>query len=270
MSTPIVKKLSVLFLMGLSLVGCSIKEDRSVCPVFLNVSFTNREDITRDVSLLGWNDIELFREAVEVEKYDPYWVKALHKQEITLSAYMGVSESTDNGHHILISPGHQSDSLYAFYTDVDCRGDEAFAEVTLHKQFCTVHLDINQPVDRMKDFRFLVEGNTCGFDLFTFQPVPGSFRCEPAAREGERIVDFRIPRQSDDSMIVSIWFKHPESGTFEPLGAFPLGEYISRLGYSWKAEELQDIYVRIDFLLGVFSIEVEGWEEGLTVSFIEQ
>ena len=256
-----------------SLVGCSIKEDRDVCPAFLNVSFTDRDAIEDRVSLLGYGTEKLFRETIDVMEHDPYWVKAVKKEVFTVSAYYGVNIASERSHYVDIPLGSECDSLYAYHTVVDCTGEEAYAEVTLHKQFCTVHLDIRKPltgVNAISNYSFLVEGNTCGFDLLNFEPVMGSYRIEPSAKPGETIVDFRVPRQVDDSMKLSIWYNHPDVGVPAHFGTFPLGEYFSRMGYRWDVEDLQDFYVAIDVIAGLIIINVEGWEDGYTFSFIEQ
>ena len=251
--------------------SCTVKEARVPCPSYLNVSFADRDQVPEgaEVNLLGWNDAELFRACIDIADYDPYWVRGVHKQILLLSAYRGVEKVKDDGHYVLITPGNQADSLYAFHDEVDCTGDMGYSEVTFRKQFCTVHLDILRSASQMKDFRFMVEGNTCGFDLLSFEAVSGSFRCEPVAAGGARVVDFRIPRQVDDSMTVTLWMR-TESGNYENLGTFPLGEYIVRTGYNWSAEELQDIYIVIDLVLGQITIQVEGWEHGKTFMYYEQ
>lgn len=252
-------------------VSCTVKEDRVPCPCYLNVSFAERETIPEgaEVGLLGWNAVELFRAGIDVAEHDPYWVKAVHKGKLILSAYRGVEKVSAKDHFVTIVPGQQADSLYAFHDVVDATGEMAYSEVTFRKQFCTVHLDILRRASEMRDFRFLVEGNTCGFDLLTFEAVPGTFRFEPVPEAGARIVDFRIPRQVDDSMTLTLWYRNP-NGTYEDIGVFPLGKYIERTGYNWKAEELQDVYIVIDLVLGTIHIGVYGWEEGATFTFIEQ
>jgi hypothetical protein len=140
----------------------------------------------------------------------------------------------------------------------------AYASVTFRKQFATVFLDIRKSADVVRNCRFLVEGNSCGFDLLDFSPVEGPFRCEPAPREGESIVTFRVPRQGDNSLAVTI---RPEESV---PARFPLGEYIDRLDYNWKTEELQDIYVAIDLARGLVDVQVADWEEGTTFPLIEQ
>ena len=243
--------------------ACSVKEDRGPCPCYLQVSFTD-PDAAGEAELLGWRDDRLFRDRVRIEEARPHWTKPVPKGMLSLSACTGYREAFAEGRQLRIPPGSEADSLYAWAGEVDATGDLAYASVTFRKQFATVFLDIRKSADVVRTCRFLVEGNSCGFDLLDFSPVKGLFRCEPRSREGESIVTFRVPRQGDTGLTATI---HPEGSTST---RFPLGEYIDRLGYNWKTEELQDIYVAIDLARGLVDVRVADWEEGTTFPLVEQ
>ena len=243
--------------------SCSVKEDRVPCPCYLDVVLP-QDSTTREVGISLWRDVEICRVAVDPADFPQAWTKPVKKGMVTLASWRGVRLATAAGHWLTIPFGEQCDSLYAFHDEVDATGERARSEVVFRKQFATVHLDIRKDADVMRRFAFLVEGNSCGFDLHTFAPVPGAFRWESAAKEGERIVRFRIPRQDDDSLSLSLRY----DGT--PAGSYPLGEYIARLGYDWGAEELQDIYVTVDLVLGLVTVSVAGWEDGAVFQLIEQ
>ena len=232
--------------------ACSVKEDRGPCPCHLQVSFTD-PDAAGEAELLGWRDDRLFRDRVRIEEARPHWTKPVPKGMLSLSACTGYREAFAEGRQMRIPPGSEADSLYAWD-----------ASVTFRKQFATVFLDIRKSADIVRACRFLVEGNSCGFDLLDLSPVDGKFRCEPRPHAGESIVTFRVPRQGDDGLAVTI---HPEGSA---PARFPLGAYIDRLGYSWKTEELQDIYVAIDLVRGLVDVRVADWEEGTTFPLIEQ
>ena len=100
--------------------------------------------------------------------------------------------------------------------------------------------------------------------MLNFSPLAGLFHFEPTPTTEDTVVTFRIPRQADDSLIITI---HSEES---PAARFPLGEYINRLGYNWKADELQDIYVSIDLARGLVDLQIADWEEGATFPLIEQ
>lgn len=256
------KLAAVMALLGLA--SCSVKENRVPCPCYLNVSFSDREHIRSEVTLLGWNVSELFRADIDVEEYNPYWVKPVRKGVFYLTALKGLENGSDASHYAMIKEGHQADSLYAFHTEVHAVDNEVFADVVFHKQFATVFFDIRKTTEQMKDFRFRIRGNVAGFDLLNYAPVPGVFDCSAVAGEDGRVTSFRIPRQMDTSITIEIFYKG------ESLGVFPLGKYIERLDYNWNAEDLQDIYVTFDLVFGQIIISVEGWEDGVVITYVEQ
>ena len=243
--------------------ACTVKEDRGPCPCQLQVSFTD-PDAAGEAEMLGWRDDRLFRDRVRIEESRPYWTKSVQKGTLFLSACTGICEAFAEGRHMRIPPGSQADSLYAWFEEVDATGDLAYAKVSFRKQFATVFLDIRKPAEVVSACRFLVEGNSCGFDLLDFSPVDGPFRFAPIPREGEQIVTFRVPRQGDSKLSVTI---QPEDSA--PT-RFPLGEFIDRLGYNWKTEELQDIYVAVDLARGLVDVSIADWEEGTVFPFVEQ
>ena len=243
--------------------ACTVKEDRGPCPCQLQVSFTD-PDAAGEAEMLGWRDDRLFRDRVRIEESRPYWTKPVQKGTLFLSACKGIGEAFAEGRYMRIPPGSQADSLYAWFEEVDATGDLAFANVSFRKQFATVFLDIRKPAEVVGACQFLVEGNSCGFDLLDFSPVAGPFRFAPVPRAGEQIVTFRVPRQGDSKLSVTI---QPENGA---PARFPLGEFIDRLGYSWKTEELQDIYVAVDLARGSVDVSIADWEEGTEFPLVEQ
>lgn len=242
--------------------ACTVKEERGPCPCYLLVSFTD-PDATGPVELLGWDAEKVFRDRVRIENCRPAWTRAVPKGTFVLSACKGVGSAVPDGHEIRIPVNCQADSLYAYYEEVDATGDIAYAKVSFRKQFATVFLDIRKTAETVRACRFQVDGNTCGFDALDFSPVAGPFRFEPAAGKGETVVAFRVPRQADASLQVTI---RPEDS---PAARFPLGEYIRDLGYSWKTEELQDIYVSIDLARGRVDLRVADWERGTEFPLVE-
>ena len=256
--------------------ACSVKEDRGPCPCYLQVSFTDPEAVG-EAELLGWRDDRVFRDRIRIEEARPVWTKPVPKGMLTVSACTGIREAFAEGHQMRIPPGSEADSLYAWFGEVDASGDLAYAQVTFRKQFATVFLDIRKSAEVVRSCRFFVEGNSCGFDLLDFSPVEGKFRCEPVPSTGistntgpgpgagdGTIVTFRVPRQGDTRLSVTVT---PEGSV---PASFPLGEYINRLGYNWKTEELQDIYVSIDLARGLVDVRVADWEQGAEFPLVEQ
>lgn len=241
--------------------ACSVRENRTDCPCRLRVVFTD-PGAAGTADLLGWDGDALFRERVRIEECRPDRERNVSRGHFVLSAWQGTKASSAEGHRVVLPPGKQFDSLYACFSDVDATGDVARAEVTFRKQFATVFLDIRKPAGTARHHTFSVEGNSCGFDLLDFGPVPGPFSCSPQMDE-DGVVRFRIPRQADDALSVAI---RDEEGFFV---RFPLGKYVAGMGYDWTSEELQDIYVSADLVRGSAVIRIADWEEGVTFPFIE-
>ena len=221
--------------------SCSVKEDRTPCPAYLKIYFADREALSgKDVYVTGRTASEtLFGEAVSVDDNDPYYLRAVHKDIIRVGA----------------------------------AGDEGVTEVELHKQFCTVHVDFNQPVAKMPELSCEVITNTCGFSFMDYTPIAGQFNYVAEEFGGERVYSFRVFRQADNTMSVRLW-EHDAgvSLKYNPvmrqIGTYPLGELIVKTGYSWSAPELQDVYVKIDLVIGQVTISVAGWDNGVTYPLI--
>ena len=157
---------------------------------------------------------------------------------------------------MIIPVGSEADSLYSCHVPVDATGEEAWAEVSLRKQFTTVTVHLRRTPDQMAASTFVVEGNTCGFDLLDFSPIAGTLRHEPVSAPGQGSVSFRVPRQADNSLTMRAIVPGVD------LGDIPIGEYIARMGYDWDEESLKDITVIIDLVIGGVMITVNDWEEG--------
>ena len=243
--------------------SCSVKENRVPCPAYLVVNVVEDERIASPVGMVGWVSDELFRHSLDLETDGRTWTTALKKGSFHFGAYSGVRSASDDGHRLVIPAGHQCDSLYAFYTPVELEEESTVVDVEMRKQFATVIVDLNQSATSMSRMKFLVTGNSCGFDLNGFKPVEGEFRYEPSVPSGSRTVSFRVPRQGDNSLRMELTL--PDGLELNPLR---LGEIIDAMGYSWKTDELQDIFVSLDFQYGIITITVEGWEEGVTIPMI--
>lgn len=262
-------------LLCLLAVSCSVKEDRTPCPAYLKIYFADRESLSgKDVYVTGRTASEtLFGEAVSVDDNDPYYLRAVHKDIIRVGAAFGPSGADFTGSSVTVPLGNQADSLWGFWDEVDCTGDEGVTEVELHKQFCTVHLDFNQPVSKMPELSCEVIANTCGFSFMDYSPISGQFNYVAEEFGGERVYSFRVFRQADNTMSVRLW-EHDAgvSLKYNPvmrqIGTYPLGELIVKTGYSWAALELQDVYVKIDLVICQVTISVGGWDNGVTYPLI--
>lgn len=236
-----------------SAVSCSIKEDRTPCPCWLDidVSLCSRQGET--VSLRGWNSTKpLFGETLYVADWPDVWETPVPKGVVHYTAYSGVRSCMASGSTLLVPEGNQCDSLWAYRTSVICEGEDAFDRVNLHKQFATVTMKLTQEPDGV--LSALITGPWAGMSLDDLGAVKGDYSYT-AGQNAEGLFVFRLPRQGDGSLVFELL---RDGHRYE---TFALGELIEKTGYDWNAQDLDDIFIGVDFYRGEISIGIGDWEE---------
>ena len=246
------------------LVSCTVKEDRRVCPCILEVSFSDKDTVEDLVTLVGWSEKELFDVSIRTDDYPDNYTHNTPRSMVHFGAAKGVVNSIKVGHLLVIAEGYECDSLYAYSDYIDCTGETAHTVVKFHKQFSTVHIGIANSDYEPGDYFFEVKSSSCGIDLLTCEAVAGSFSCAPGLYK-EKEYCYNICRQADDSMTLTVTHYSGDKVVF------PLGSFISSIGYDWEAEDLQDIYVTLDISRGRVGVGVAGWEsaEDFELSTVE-
>ena len=234
-------------------VSCTVKEDRTVCPCLLEVHFTDREHIKDPVGLLCLSESLVFKEAIRTADYPEAYVRKVSKSMLSFAAVEGIDKCRWEGGSVVVPAGSECDSLYSFNDLIDCMGEKASTVVEFHKQFATVNIVISNADAVAQDYSFVVESSSNGIDILTAGAVPGPFRFEPELFENSR-VRFRLPRQADDSLTLTVIHSSGDNTTF------PLGIFISSIGYDWNAIDLQDIYITLDISRSRVIIGVAEWE----------
>lgn len=241
-------------LMLLAAVSCSVKENREPCPCYIVFTFPDRDIVSHGVGIGAWHSKFLFSDNIDLGDYPVKYMKAVERQELVVYAYTGKNVALREERRMMIPYGSQSDSLYSFYQPIDCNDELSSCEVKFHKQFATVTVDIRKSVSQMSHYELEASGNTCGFDVLSYVPVIGPFSCKVAPIQNDYVFRFRIPRQIDNSMSITL-FKDGKQ-----TGVYPLGRLIERMGYDWLEDDLRDIFVSIDYTVSNMSVYVEGWE----------
>lgn len=234
--------------------GCSVKEDRTGCPCWLDIDVSLCSRRSGEVSLKGWNTQKpVFGEKLHVEDWPDCWEVTVPRGTVHYTALSGVDACVLSGQTVVIPEGMQCDSLWAYHATVNCEGEQARDRVVPHKQFCTVTMEFTRDIGGRPGA--VVTGHSAGMSLESLTPVEGPFRHSPAD-DGQGHFIFRLPRQADSVLDVEITRdgKHYET--------FPLGTIISRTGYDWTAQDLDDIYVGVDLIESTVTIRLEKWEEG--------
>lgn len=251
---------SFLFAASLLLaVSCSVKEDRTVCPCWVEVHFADRSEIIAPVNLYGFSENNEFNDVFRAELHSDYYLKEVVRDHYHFVSTTGsIRNQRRHDKVMLIEYGCQADSVYWHHDEVSAVDEEAKITVDFTKQFATVFLDIHKEEGDMTKYSFFAESNVCGFDIITGEPVQGAFSCQPSVVPGGTVSSFRLPRQIDSSLSLKIVYDDGEGHAASSV--YPLGEYISTLGYDWNTPDLGDLYISIDIVGGRINIGVSDWE----------
>ena len=238
----------------LILFSCSVKEDRDVCPCWMQIDLTSCSRYTDLVSLKGWTEREpVFGVRVPEEEFPLAHEEEVPRGMVHYCAHTDPGASSISGMKVLVREGEQAPRLYAYRADVPAYGETASDRVSLHKQYAAVAVKMENAADGLE---VTVRGMWNGLDLVTLSPVGGAFSFAPERTE-DGLWYFRLMRQGDDSLVMDI------TGGDGRTVPYDLGGAIRAAGYDWGAEDLDDIFLGVDYVTGEVSVSVVPWEEGL-------
>lgn len=229
--------------------GCSVKEDRSLCPCRLMLDFSSL-----DTSLFKSIDVRaessaglLFFDTVSAMDFSSEYVRNVPKGFLRVSVWSGM----DGEDALQIPYGVECPPLYMGVFDVDASGETCMQKVVLHKNHCrlTVRMEGRDDVPYSLTFRGKVSGY--GFD----GSLSGEGFCSVAYPDQEGHLHTVLPRQADSSLMMDL---DDGYGFFK---TFALGEYMEQSGYDWAAESLSDAEVVLDYYVTHIKISVLGWDE---------
>lgn len=257
--------------------GCSVKEDRDLCPCALVLEFP-REDAERlrdgvTVCMRGYSD-DVFslcdtllagRAASSggLDTVSGKWSYSyvVPKGDIDLAvAYSAdglAGELNSSGRWIEIDEGRPCPSIWTCCEKVSARADRVTVPVRLHKNFCRIDIQVRDVDGEEFPFKLRVRGNVNGYGL-DGRPARGAFLCDAERSETESAGSghgyaVTVPRQTDDSLILEIV---TGDGVAK---SFAIGNYIASSGYDWTSADLKDICLEIDYARTVISFTIDKW-----------
>lgn len=273
--------------------GCSVKEDRDLCPCALVLEFP-REDAERlqdgvTVCMRGYSDDGFYlcdtllagRAASSggPDTVSGKWSYSyvVPKGDIDLAvAYSAdglAGELNSSGRWIEIDEGRPCPSIWTCCEKVSARADRVTVPVRLHKNFCRIDIQVRDVDGEEFPFKLRVRGNVNGYGL-DGKPARGAFLCDAERSETEGSgtesdgddsgtasestgygygYAVTVPRQTDDSLILEIV---TDDGVAK---SFAIGNYIASSGYDWTSADLKDICLEIDYARTVISFTIDKW-----------
>ena len=184
--------------------GCSVKEDRDLCPCTLVLEFP-REDAERlqdgvTVCMRGYSDdgfslcdTLLAGQAASDGSPDTVSDKGSYsyvvpKGDIDLAvAYSAdglAGELNSSGRWIEIDEGRPCPSIWTCCEKVSARADRVTVPVRLRKNFCRIDIQVRDVDGKEFPFKLRVRGNVNGYGL-DGKPARGAFLCDAERSETE-------------------------------------------------------------------------------------
>lgn len=257
--------------------GCSVKEDRDLCPCALVLEFP-REDAERlqdgvTVCMRGYSDdvfslCDTLLAGRAASSGGPDTISdngsysyVVPKGDIDLAvAYSAdglAGELNSSGRWIEIDEGRPCPSIWTCCEKVSARADRVTVPVRLHKNFCRIDIQVRDVDGAEFPFKLRVRGNVNGYGL-DGKPARGAFLCDAERSETESAGSghgyaVTVPRQTDDSLTLEIV---TGDGVAK---SFAIGNYIAASGYDWTSADLKDICLEIDYARTVISFTIDKW-----------
>lgn len=275
--------------------GCSVKEDRDLCPCTLVLEFP-REDAERlqdgvTVCMRGCSD-DVFSLCDTLlagraassggpdtvsDKWSYSYV--VPKGDVDLAvAYSAdglAGELNSSGRWIEIDEGRPCPSIWTCCEKVSARADRVTVPVRLHKNFCRIDIQVRDVDGEEFPFKLRVRGNVNGYGL-DGKPARGAFLCDAERSETES-AGSGTESDGDDSgtasestgyghgYAVTVPRQTDDSLTLEIVTgdgvakSFAIGNYIAASGYDWTSADLKDICLEIDYARTVISFTIDKW-----------
>ena len=255
------------------LLGCSVKEDRIECPVYVTV-------LTDEFVRLGMNEgLVSFSDTHVIDREDVSFLAILrsgYKQACPREfARAAVFSGAEN--YILVEsvmrviPGCQAGLLWAYGESFSAQSDEYVIDATPHKQYCLVQFLFDDSPTAAPDYpwRFRIKATCSGLDIYTLEPLEGEY----SASVGPNAVGEWygvIPRQKANDLLLEVYLPNSDGeGEGRVDYVIDLGAKFAELGYDWTAKDLRDVSVKVGFASAEITVSVQDWEGDKTYENIE-
>ncbi len=275
--------------------GCSVKEDRDLCPCTLVLEFPSedaerlQDGVTvcmREYSDDGFSLCDTLLAGRAASSGGPDTISGkwsysyvVPKGDIDLAvAYSAdglAGELNSSGRWIEIDEGRPCPSIWTCCEKVSARADRVTVPVRLHKNFCRIDIQVRDVDGEEFPFKLRVRGNVNGYGL-DGKPARGAFLCDAERSETES-AGSGTESDGDDSgtaseitgygygYAVTVPRQTDDSLTLEIVTddgvakSFAIGNYIAASGYDWTSADLKDICLEIDYARTVISFTIDKW-----------
>jgi hypothetical protein len=244
--------------------ACSVKEDRTECPVYVTVLTDRFAQRGISEGLISFSTTRLLsRDSVSfLSRIRDAYVKACPRDFAQVSVLAGVEGGILSDGTLQTPRGSQADLIWAYGTSFSAWADEYTVDAVPHKQFCLVHFLFDGSSTAPEDYpwRFRLRAECSGMDLYTLEPVAGSYNATVGPNALGEWYGV-LPRQRANNMLLEVYLPEPGNPALGRTDyVFDLGEAFERQGYDWTLEDLPDIEIQVGFVYAGLTLTVQPWE----------
>ena len=256
--------LGLVLLLSIS-AACTIKEERSACPCYLNLNFDSmakNPDYTQGL-ITVMNDKVLDQNRVRLEEYVGCGYEvAVPKGSIGACMVTGHEDLWWHSDTLYAATNLQWGPVMLANSISDCNTDEKWVLMDFHKEYCRVNIILVGVTD-MENYPFdlRMRANCNGVRMRDRKAVEGLYKAF-ATPQNTAVSSLLLPRQADNELMLDV-FKHKDDRTYaegDLVTIVNVGKVLSQTGYDWTKSDLDDIYVTLDVVNFSLSVSVAPWE----------
>ena len=246
-------KIMLSALLIVAAVGCSVKEDRTVCPCVMSLDFSGVDTaVIKSVNLLVLDaDGIVFSDCVLADAFDDRYERNVPQGLLQVCLWYGDGGMKEKDCLLRIPYGVECPPVYLDSFVADTRTESFYKQVGLYKNHC--RLTVEMPDRSELPYSLTFKGGVDGYDM-NGCPSNGDFSCVAFPMD-EGVAQVLLPRQTDSSLMLEVDDQAPH------LKTFAIGEYLAAGGYDWTVADLADVTVVLDYSMTVVSISVAGWDK---------
>lgn len=240
--------------------GCSVKEDRGVCPcrLMLDMGAVDTSVVRYAELVVTTPDGFCFRDTLDAVSFMDGCIVDVPRGEVGVGVYFGAAGRVDDGGRLGIDYGNECPHVYMHSSRVVARGESAVEEVLMRKNHCIMTIQVQ--TEKVFPFRLEAKGKVDGYEP-DGKPSVGNFMYAMYA-DADGVCQLVLPRQRDNSLVLEVY------DDTDVLRSFALGEYVAASGYDWSDADLKDITVSLDYALTRVVISVEEWSDEYTFNIV--
>ena len=252
-----IKATAIIFLFISLSPGCII-EDRSNCPTYLTLDFSDTPEEVSDIHLfIISEDGRMFKDTIDRSQFTDLYEVSFKRGKTDIATFGNVDRMVySNGYSI--AEGDDADNLYTCFITSAYRNDLSYEKISVLKNNIGLHIRVMGYAS--DSLQIMVTSSSIGYDLHG-NIMDGDFTHRPEAvhtpTDDEAYFEFfsRVTRQKDEALTLTVY---AVSGT--TVIVLPLFSLLVEAGIDMSDESLEDLYLTVDCALSSLTVSPEGWD----------